>query len=153
MTRARALLHGRVRDQRGAQLVEFALVFPIVLLVTAGIIDIGLLLKDYQVVTNAAREGARLGAVQGGVAAAVTARVNAYLAAGGLEGSATTDVQHVLVPAPSGPAIPAVRVVVAYPYEYLVLAPVATLFAADSIPSSLTLRAGVTMRQEAVAAP
>jgi Flp pilus assembly protein TadG len=142
----------RLADPRGAQLVEFALVFPIVLLLTAGIIDVGFLLKDYQVVTNAAREGARLGAVQGG-AAAVTERVNAYLAAGGLQGIATTDVQQVLVTIPSGAAIPAVRVVVAYPYEYMVLAPVATLIASDAIPSTVTLRAGVTMRQEAVAAP
>ena len=133
--------------------MEFALVFPIVLLVTAGIIDVGLLLKDYQVVTNAAREGARLGAVQGGEPTAITARVNAYLGAGGLQGSATTDVRQVLVTTPAGASVPAVRVVVAYPYEYLVLAPVATLFDADSIPSSVTLRAGVTMRQEAVAAP
>jgi Flp pilus assembly protein TadG len=153
MSSLRTPLFRRVGDQQGAQLVEFALVFPIVLLVTAGIIDVGLLLKDYQVVTNAAREGARLGAVQGGAAAAITARVNGYLAAGGLQGSATTDVQQVLVPNPSGPSVPAVRVVVAYPYEYLVLAPVATLLAADSIPASVTLRAGVTMRREAVAAP
>ena len=153
MTSARVSVYRRLGEERGAQLVEFALVFPLVLLMTAGIIDVGLLIKDYQVVTNAAREGARLGAVQGGVPAAITARVNAYLAAGGLQGSATTDVQQVLVPNPSGPAVSAVRVVVAYPHEYLVLAPVATLFAADSIASSVTLRAGVTMRQEAVAAP
>ena len=152
MSSVRIPFHRRAGDQRGAQLVEFALVFPIVLLVTAGIIDIGLLLKDYQVVTNAAREGARLGAVHGG-ATEVTARVNGYLAAGGLQGSATTDVQHVLVPNPSGAALPAVQVVVAYPYEYIVLTPVAALFAGDSIPSSVTLRAGVTMRQEAVTAP
>jgi Flp pilus assembly protein TadG len=153
MSSARIPFHRRAGDQRGAQLVEFALVFPIVLLVTAGIIDVGLLLKDYQVVTNAAREGARLAAVQGGAPAAITARVNAYLAAGGLQGSATTDVREVLVPNPSGAALPAVRVVVAYPYEYIVLAPIATLIAADTIPSSVTLRAGATMRQEAVAAP
>ena len=153
MSIARAPLSCRLLDTRGAQLVEFALVFPVVLLLTAGIIDVGFLLKDYQVVTNAAREGARLGAVQGGATTAVIERVNAYLAAGGLQGSATTDVRQVLLTTPSGAAIPAVRVVVAYPYEYLVLAPVATLIAADSIPSSVTLRAGVTMRQEAVTAP
>ena len=153
MSSARAPLSCRLLDTRGAQLVEFALVFPIVLLLTAGIIDVGFLLKDYQVVTNAAREGARLGAVRSGAAAAIVERVNAYLAAGGLQGSATTDVQQVLLPSLSGAAVPAVRVVVAYPYEYLVLAPVAALIAADSIPSSVTLRAGVIMRQEAVTAP
>jgi hypothetical protein len=46
-----------------------------------------------------------------------------------------------------------VQVVVAYPYEYMVLAPVAALIAGDLLPSSVTLRAAVTMRQEAVAAP
>jgi Flp pilus assembly protein TadG len=152
MSNVRAPLSRRLGDPRGAQLVEFALVFPIVLLMTAGIVDVGFLLKDYQVVTNAAREGARLGAVQGGTAA-ITARVNAYLAAGGLQGSATTDIQPVLLANPSGAAVPAVQVVVAYPYEYMVLAPVAALIAGDLLPSSVTLRAAVTMRQEAVAAP
>ena len=53
-------LPARVRSEAGAELVEFALVLPVLLLVFGGIIDFGLLLQRQQVVTNAAREGARL---------------------------------------------------------------------------------------------
>ena len=146
-------LSQRLRDDRGAQLLEFALVFPVVILATAGIVDVGLLIKDYQVVTNAAREGARIGAVQGTAVAPVAARVTTYLTAGGLEGAATTDVRNVLVPNPAGPSVPAVQVTVSYPYEYLVLAPLAGLFGGAAIPSAVTLRAQATMRQETVTAP
>ena len=58
-------LPARVRSQAGAELVEFALVLPILLLVFAGIVDFGLLLQRQQVVTNAAREGARLAVLSG----------------------------------------------------------------------------------------
>jgi len=153
MSVASSRLGQRLRAERGAQLLEFALVFPVVLLATAGIIDVGLLIKDYQVVTNAAREGARVGAVQAAAIAPVTAQVNAYLVAGGLEGTATTEVRNVLVPNPSGSSVPAVQVTVSYPYEYLVLAPLAALFEGDATPSSVTLRAQATMRQETVTGP
>jgi Flp pilus assembly protein TadG len=143
----------RFRDDRGAQLLEFAFAFPVVLLATAGVIDVGILIKDYQVVTNAAREGARIGAVHGAALATVTARVNAYLGAGGLAGTATTDVRNVLVANPSGSSVPAVQVTVLYPYEYLVLAPLAALFDGGATPSAVTLRAQATMRQETVTAP
>ena len=58
-------LPARVRSQAGAELVEFALVLPIMLLVFGGIVDFGLLLQRQQVVTNAAREGARLAVLPG----------------------------------------------------------------------------------------
>ena len=44
--------------ERGAELVEFAFVFPTLLLVMLGIIDFGFLFQRYEVVTNAARERA-----------------------------------------------------------------------------------------------
>ena len=45
--------------ERGAELVEFALVFPMLLLVMLGIMDFGFLFQRYEVLTAAAREGAR----------------------------------------------------------------------------------------------
>lgn len=56
-------LAARLRSEAGAELVEFALVLPLLLLVLGGIVDFGMLLQRQQVVTNAAREGARLAAV------------------------------------------------------------------------------------------
>ena len=58
-------LHSRNRrGQRGAVLVEMALVLPILLFLFVGVVDFGLILREYQVLQNAAREGARL-SVQG----------------------------------------------------------------------------------------
>ena len=54
-------LHNRNRrSERGAVLVEMALVIPILLFLFVGVVDYGLILREYQVLQNAAREGARL---------------------------------------------------------------------------------------------
>jgi Flp pilus assembly protein TadG len=49
-----------VRAQSGAEVIEFALTLPLMLLVVLGIIEFGFLFQQYEVVTNAAREGARV---------------------------------------------------------------------------------------------
>ena len=49
--------------QRGAAVVEFALILPILLLLLVGTIDASLALYDKAVITNASREGARAGIV------------------------------------------------------------------------------------------
>ena len=54
------------RRQGGQTLVEFALVFPIFLLILLAIFDIGRGVFAYTSVTNAAREGARLAIVNQG---------------------------------------------------------------------------------------
>lgn len=51
------------RDQRGAAMVEFAIVAPVLLLFVFGIIEYGRYFFLYNNLTNAAREGARLAAV------------------------------------------------------------------------------------------
>lgn len=48
------------RSESGAELVEFAISFPLLLLVTMGLMDFGLAFQRYEVLTNAAREGARV---------------------------------------------------------------------------------------------
>ena len=52
------------KSQRGASVVEFAILLPILLMLFFGIVDFGLLIYDKQVITNASREGARAGIVQ-----------------------------------------------------------------------------------------
>ena len=49
--------------QRGAAVVEFALILPILLILLVGTIDASLALYDKAVITNASREGARAGIV------------------------------------------------------------------------------------------
>ena len=49
--------------ERGQSLVETAIVFPILLLLLAAVVDFGRAFDAYIVLTNAAREGARWGSV------------------------------------------------------------------------------------------
>ncbi len=53
------------RREKAQTMVEFALVFPIILLITYGIMEFGRMLFIYTSVTSAAREGARYGAASG----------------------------------------------------------------------------------------
>lgn len=51
-------------SERGASLVEFALVAPVLFLVVFGIVEFGMGLNDYQSLRQGVREGARQAAVQ-----------------------------------------------------------------------------------------
>lgn len=51
------------QSQRGAAVVEFALILPLLLLLLIGSIDLSIALYDKAVITNASREGARAGIV------------------------------------------------------------------------------------------
>lgn len=51
------------RPTRGQSLVEFALIFPILILLLVAIFDLGRAVFAYNSITNAAREGARLAIV------------------------------------------------------------------------------------------
>jgi Flp pilus assembly protein TadG len=86
-----------MRSQTGNALVEFALVLPVVLLVTFGIIGVGRYAYFGMVVANAARAGAQYGAQPGNGASADTAgMINAAEADAANNGVAT-----VTSPAPS----------------------------------------------------
>ena len=139
----------RLRSARGAELVELALVFPLLLLFVAGVIDAGLFMQQYAVVSNAAREGARVAAIPGWIEDDVKARVNDYLAAGGLDAAAaTTTVTPVSVTA-GAHTLSAVKVVVSYPYNYLWFGSMVGWFQGTATP--LTLAAAATMRTEVMA--
>jgi len=51
------------RSSRGQSLVEFALLVPVLMVFVVTVIDFGKLFFTYQVITNAAREGARRAAL------------------------------------------------------------------------------------------
>jgi len=53
----------RVSHERGQDLAEFAFILPLLLLLTLGIIQFGILVWNYNTISNAAREGARYGIV------------------------------------------------------------------------------------------
>ena len=52
-----------IKEEKGAAGLEFTIVFPLLLMVTFGIIEFGSLIFDKAILTNAAREGVRAGIV------------------------------------------------------------------------------------------
>jgi Flp pilus assembly protein TadG len=78
----------RLRDDRGAELIEMAMVTPVLLMILAAIFDFGLMFRSWEVVTNAAREGARVGVLpayscKSDEPTDIQSRVDAYMAASG----------------------------------------------------------------------
>jgi Flp pilus assembly protein TadG len=51
------------KDQRGASVVEFAIILPLIVWLIFGIMEIGFVLYDKTMITQASREGARAGVV------------------------------------------------------------------------------------------
>ena len=133
----------RLRSERGAEIVEFALVLPLLLLIGLGICDFGMLFQRYEIVTNAAREGARAGAV-GLSEAQIGGVIDAYLKAGGLTATPTIEVTDVTIG--GNPPLNAVRVTVTYPNGSFIVGPVAKMF--GSSLQVVTLRSASTMRVE-----
>jgi Flp pilus assembly protein TadG len=119
-----------LRSERGAELVEFALVLPLLLLLIGGIADFAFLFHSMEVTTNAAREGARLGTLPGYDAsdwAPVKARVTEYLEAGGLKGTHVTQVSNVSIPLGGSLTTQGVEVRVTYTYDYWLIEPIAAM--------------------------
>lgn len=146
----RRSLH-RVRSERGAALLEAAITLPLLLLVAMGIIEFGRAYQTWQVLTNAAREGARVAVLPGTNDAAVADRVQDYLEAGQLPAAADATVtitRNNVIANGVGNATGS-TVVVTYPFEFIVLQPVARLVVQGStIGQSLPMTTSATMRNE-----
>jgi Flp pilus assembly protein TadG len=140
--------------EHGAELLEFAVVLPILMLLTAGIFDFAVLFQHYEVVTNAAREGARVGVLPGYQAGDVQNRVQSYLAAAGLTDTAPAPiVTYGTAPVGGGGlSINTVSVKVQYPHKFIFLGPVAAMLGGTPEADTM-LAARATMRQEIAAAP
>ena len=67
----------RLKSQRGAALLETAITIPLILLVSVSIFEFGRAYQTWQVLTNAAREGARI-AILAGVSVKVTEGASAH---------------------------------------------------------------------------
>ena len=140
----------RIRCEKGAELIEFALVFPLLLLVVFGIMDFGLLFQRYEAVTNAAREGARVAVLPGYAQADVKARVIQYLAAAGLTATpsfAYTAPQAVNI---GGACVTITGITVGYPHQYLFIGNIIGLFGGSGF-TTRTLTATARMRFEGAA--
>ena len=141
----------RGSSEDGSQLVEFALVLPMLLLVVLGIAEFGIIFQRYEVVTNAAREGARMAVLPGGYTDAdVQARVRTYLTNGRVANTVANTVilvDDVQVPVGGGrPPLSAKRVTVTYTHSYLFLGGIGAWF--GSTYTTVPLQAVAEMRDE-----
>lgn len=139
----------RLRNQRGAALLETAITIPLVLLVTVSIFEFGRAYQTWQVLTNAAREGARVGVIASSTDANVTTAVSNYMKSGGLP-QATSAAVSVVRNAPFGASNTATVVTISYPFQFTVLNPVVRLVSPQSTTGqgTTTMTATATMRNE-----
>jgi Flp pilus assembly protein TadG len=141
----------RLCGEDAAQLVEFALVLPMLLLVVLGIAEFGFIFQRYEVVTNAAREGARMAVLPGYTNADVIARVRTYVTQGRVTTTATNpniSITNVTIPVGAGlPPVNAKRVVVTYTHTYTFLPNIGAWFGATY--TTIPLTAVAEMRKEA----
>jgi Flp pilus assembly protein TadG len=136
------------KGELGAELIEFALVLPLLLLLVLGIVDFGFLFQRLEVITNAAREGARVAVLPGYTSADVTARVTNYLTQGGVPvgvGNPVINVNSVTVTAGTKNVVSR-EVVVTYSHSYMFLSGLARWFGGSF--STVPLRGASTMRLE-----
>ena len=136
-----------VRSDSGAELIEFSLTLPLLLMIVVGIIEFGFVFREYEIVTNAAREGARIAILPSYGSADVTARVGNYLTTAGLDPLRATVTPGAAVPTPVGAAcISMIPVTVAYTHPVPFLSGIMSYF--GSTFGTMTLRATSSMRTE-----
>ena len=135
------------KNERGAALIETAVTIPIILLVAVGIFEFGRAYQTWQVLTNAAREGARQAVLVDKSDADVQSTVQNYMKAGGLSKYATASVvidRNVALGTNT-----ASRITVNYPFQFMVLNGVAKLVSKGSTAGGpLTMQSVALMRNE-----
>lgn len=140
------------KSETGTVLVEAAVTVPILLLLTVGIFEFGRAYQTWQVLTNAAREGARIAVLPNPAAGSVEARVVDYMQSGQLQNASSAEVivDRNAALQVGASTVSASRVTVSYPFDFIVLQPVVRLVApASGTGDSLVLVASALMRNEA----
>jgi Flp pilus assembly protein TadG len=140
------------RSERGQSLIETALTLPLLLMVSVGIFEFGRAYQTWQVVTNAAREGARMSVLPDSTVAGVQDRVRTYLTNGALpraaDASVTVD-QAAQMALASGGTVSASTVTVGYPFQFLLLNPIVRLVVSGStVGADFTMTSSAQMRNE-----
>jgi Flp pilus assembly protein TadG len=148
--------------ERGQAIVELALTLPLLLLVVLGVFDFGLMFQRYEVVANAAREGARVGVLPDYTTANAQQRALDYLAVGGVTGpvkacggalvagsrcAEATPSDVVITGSSPAKTVKQITVVVEYDHRHIFVGPISQLFGGTLFVTRL--RGTSTMRMEA----
>lgn len=146
------------RHDRGQSLVEFVLALPILLVIVFGIIEFAAAWRNYQVITNVAREGARLAVTPSGIHSLVDARVKSLITQSGLNlADANITYSNTCIPNPgaitcSGPGSAGFSdtVQIDYTHRFVVLGPVLDLMCigCGTNYTTIVLSTQSTMRNE-----
>lgn len=153
------MMNRRATDESGQAIIELALTLPLLLLVVLGVFDFGLMFQRFEVVTNAAREGARVAVLpdytdphQAEVHAvnylaasgiSITGAVNVAGCTGGISAgrvcaSAQSDPQAIPATATSGAkTVEAMKVTVTYDHDHVFVGPISRLFGATPVATRL----------------
>jgi hypothetical protein len=148
----------KLQVARGAELIEMAIVLPLLLFVLAGIIDFGFIFQRFVVLNNAAREGARVAVLPGylpstalgplAVPPVVEERVREYVRQGVSADAADRLRLPTMTIQEESAGVRTVEITVQLEYPYLILGAVGGLMGSEYSRVDLTARA--RMRLEAV---
>jgi Flp pilus assembly protein TadG len=137
-----------IKNERGAALIEAAVTIPLILLISVAIFEFGRAYQTWQVVTNAAREGARVAILAGTTDDQVRTAVRNYMTAGRLDRAGTAPI-NVVRNAPLTGSWTASTITISYPFEFIMLNPIVRMVVPNSTTGApLTMTAGATMRNE-----
>ncbi len=150
-----------IRSEKGVSAVEFALIAPLLFVLTFGIIEFGLLLFDKAVVTNASREGARAAIVfntngteytplvDNDIRNVVIAYANEFLVSFGGAGENDLTSTDIVIDPSDGLRVSGgdVTVTVTYTYDFLVF-PDLTNLIGGSFTGTIDLVGTTVMRME-----
>ena len=140
-------MHKRLRNQRGAALIETAITIPLVLLVSVAIFEFGRAYQTWQVLTNAAREGARVAVLEAYTDDQVRTIVRNYMIGGSLPNASTAGIT--IVRNEAFMTNTASRITVNYPFSFMVLNPVAQMVrGGTTLGAPLTMQSSALMRNE-----
>jgi Flp pilus assembly protein TadG len=131
------------QKRRGASLVEFAFVAPVLFGMIIGVIELGRGLMVQQLLTESARRGARAGVIEGTSSTQIKSAVTDYLATVGIDGStagvSVNDAPVDTVEAQNMPAYTELTVSVSVPVSSCTWVPVGW-FLSGSISGQYTMR-------------
>jgi Flp pilus assembly protein TadG len=127
-------------ERRGAAVVEFAVVAPLLILLAFGIIEFGRGMMVQQVLTNGAREGARKAVLHGATTSDVNTTIDNYMSNSGITGY-TKQVSPNPATASAGTGV---KVTVSVPYSSVTWLPIGSV----NWLKNKTLIASAEMRKE-----
>ena len=139
-----ALIRRLRKTDAGSEVIEMAIVLPLLLMLVFGIVEFGFLFQRYVFLTNVAAEGARVASLPGYNEADVKARVAAYALASGITGVNASSIAAP-ISGPGGTTWPGSKVTVTYTYNYQFIGPLVKIiggtWAANvALTSSSTVR-------------